>query len=654
LKNPVEYREDSRQKYANRIPANRLVVICLFLVIAIAAVYAQVLDHPFANIDDKAYVVNNPNVSNGITPKSMIWAFTSSHSANWHPVTWISHMLDVQFYGMNPRGHHFTNLLIHTISSLLLLLLLSRMTGSLWRSAFVAGMFALHPLHVESVAWIAERKDVLSGLFCFITLLLYFEYVKTAKPALYMVSLLSFIIGLMSKPMLVTLPFVMLLLDAWPLDRFRHDPAENRPGLPGNILAQLVREKIPFIICTLASCVITWYAQLKEGAVSTLQVISLGNRVENAALSYVKYIFKTFLPLDLAVYYPLPASFPLWQVAASLLLLVILSALAVRSRHAYPYVAVGWAWYLLTLVPVIGIVQVGNQSMADRYMYIPMTGLCIMLAWGVPDLAKKIRYGTVITAMLAGLAIGASSIAAWRQLGYWRDETTLFSHALHVTTDNWFAHNAFGLSLANKGDTDAAINEFRESLRIYPFSAETHINLGMALALNRHLDEAIGEFRTALSIDPKSSEGYKYLGSALLIEGYADGAVQALRKAVECGPDQEDAHFRLGQALARTGDTRAAIGEFQAAVRIDPGSAPLHKALALALAGSGDITSAIREFRNSLAIDPNDAETHNNLGFALAGTGDKGAAIQEYLIALRLNPDSLQIRRNLEAALAGK
>jgi hypothetical protein len=327
-------------------------LICMGLVIVIFAVYMQTANHQFLTLDDNDYVTNNPHVTSGITGENIIWAFTSVDEANWHPVTWLSHMADVQFYGMNPQGHHLTNVVIHTVSSLLLLFFLLRVTGSLWQSSFVAVLFAIHPLHVESVAWVAERKDVLSAFFWFLTLFVYSEYVAKLKPTLYILSLFSFVLGLMSKPMLVTLPIVMLLMDFWPLDRYRHDEKGNRLRR----LKALIKEKIPFFVFSLMSAGVTIYAQGKGGAIKRFDVIPFGFRVENALISYVRYIIKTLWPHDLAVLYPIPLTYPLWQCIGSLILLLLISGATIWVGRQHPYLTVGWCWFLITLLPVIGLI----------------------------------------------------------------------------------------------------------------------------------------------------------------------------------------------------------------------------------------------------------------------------------------------------------
>jgi hypothetical protein len=390
-------------------------------------------------------------------------------------------MADVQLYGMDPRGHHLTNVVIHTVSSLILLLLLFHITGSLWRSSFVAALFAIHPLHVESVAWVAERKDVLSALFGFLALIFYSEYVENKRPALYILSLLSFVLGLMSKPMLVTLPILMLLIDFWPLNRYRHKG--QRQGVRQLLcrLIALLKEKFLFLFCSVISAIVTIYVQNISGAIKSFDVMPFGNRVENALVAYVKYIGKTLWPHDLAVLYPIPLNLPLWQAIVSLLILLIISSATILDGRRHPYLIVGWGWFLVTLLPVIGFIQVGTQSMADRYSYIPVIGLFIMATWGVSDLLKGFKHAKYILAIIAGLIIISSAVLTWQQLGYWQDNISLYRHTLQVTTGNDKINTNLGVALAEKGDLNGAIQEFQKALKINPNNKQARYDLGIAL-----------------------------------------------------------------------------------------------------------------------------------------------------------------------------
>lgn len=548
-----------------------LLLLCLLLLAVTLAVYGQVASHQFINLDDNDYVTNNPYVSGGITAENVIWAFTTVHASNWHPVTWLSHMADVQLYGMNARGHHFTNVGIHAASTLLLFLLLVRLTRGVWQSLFVAALFALHPLHVESVAWVAERKDVLSAFFGFLTLYFYSEYAQKKAAGRYLLALVAFALGLMTKPMLVTFPLVMLLFDFWPLGRFRQtDPATERQ--PGATLASLVKEKIPFLLCAGASSFLTLYAQGKGGAIADLTMVPFRLRCENALVSTVTYLYKTIFPHDLAIYYPLPSSFPVWQVGSSALILITITVVVIRSRQSHPALAMGWFWFLLTLLPVIGLIHIGAQSMADRYTYIPSIGLFMMVAWSVPDLVKPVRYRNMVCALLAGVAIIVSILLSWRQLGYWRDGVSLYRHTLNVTTNNYIIHNNLGASLMSGRQVDAAIFEYRKALHIKPDHASAHHNLGAALHLKGDLDGAVQHYRASLQADPNNMDAHINLGSILAYKGYLDEAINEYRQVLTLNNNSCEAHYNVGLLLSRQGHLSEALEEYQQALRIEPGN----------------------------------------------------------------------------------
>jgi len=581
-------------------------------------VYAPVWHHDFVNYDDYQYVSENADVSGGLTWHGVWWAFTTGAAANWHPLTWLSHMLDVQLYGLSPGPHHLTNLLFHIANTLLLFGLLHRMTGALGRSAFVAGLFAVHPLHVESVAWVAERKDVLSTLFWMLTLSAYVAYVQRPRLRRYLVVLLFFALGLMAKPMLVTLPFVLLLLDFWPLGRMSQEPDPAGRWAPSRnwraTVVPLVWEKLPLLALAVASSIVTFVVQRRGGSVVSLDAIPLNLRLANALVSYVAYIGKMLWPARLAVLYPYAQSLPRWEIAGAFLGLIIVSVAAIRGGLRHPYLPVGWFWYLGTLVPVIGLVQVGPQAMADRYTYVPLIGLFILVAWGVPDMFVHWPLGSKALPVAAGLVISACAIAARGQVQYWESGTALWTHALEVTTGNYVAHTDLGVVLARQGRTDEAIREFREALRIKPGYAEGHNKLGRALAGQGKLDEAIAHYSEALRTDPAFAEARNNLGLALIGQGKPDEAIR----------------------------------EFREALRIKPDSAEVHNNLGVVLAEQGKADEAIREFLEALRIEPDDAEAHNSLGIAMAKRGRTDEAIRQFLEALRIKPDYPEARRSLE------
>jgi tetratricopeptide (TPR) repeat protein len=476
-------------------------------------------------------------------------------------------MADVEFSGMNPGAHHLTNVAVHTVATLLLLLLLVRLTGAFWRSLFVASLFALHPMHVESVAWIAERKDVLSAFFWFLTLILYAEYLSRRKAWLYLTTLVSFILGLMSKPMLVTLPVVMLLLDFWPFRRLE-DLGEVRLSTR---VGTLVVEKLPFFACSLVSSIIAIYAQKISGAVIAITTVPLSLRVENALVSYLKYLGLTLWPHDLAILYPFPVLVPNWQVAGSLAFLLLASAAAFLSRRHHPYLVLGWFWFLVTLLPVIGLIQVGTQAMADRFSYLPSVGLFTALTWGACDLAGRVPYRSAVLSVVgAGLLIAATALT-WQQIEYWEDSFVLFRHALQVTTGNHIMHNNLGVALDGKDASEEAIKEFQEAVHLKPDYLEARYNLGVALYKGGQLDAAINEFRMALRINPNYVQAYHNLGLALSAKGDLEGAIREYRSALEINPRYVLVYNKLGIVLAGRGDLDGAVLEFQKALQIDPG-----------------------------------------------------------------------------------
>jgi protein O-mannosyl-transferase len=501
------------------------VFLCLALVAVTLAVYLPSGNHTFFLLDGNDHVTDNPYIANGLTGTGILWAFTSVAAFNWHPVTWLSHMVIAQFFGMDPRAHHLANVVIHAAASATLFLLLLRMTAARWQSFFVAALFALHPLHVESVAWVAERKDVLSALFWFLTLLFYSEYVtKKLQSNMYALSLCCFVLGLMSKSMVVTLPLILLLMDVWPLGRLRNGRQE--PGLRGflSMTIPLIKEKIPFFAGSLVTGVIAIYAQHRGGATKSLEAVPFLLRLENAVVSYASYLMKTLWPRDLGVFYPMPTSFPLWQVIGSLMTLLLITLVVFRAGRRHPFLVVGWLWFIITLLPVIGLVQVGSQSMADRYTYLPSIGLFIMAAWGIPLLTKSLPQRDGILSTLAAAVIIALAALSSQQLDYWQDSISIFRHTLQVTTGNYLVNDFIGVTLANKGELDAAIREFRVALQINPNDTGIRRNLGFTLAERGDLESAIQEYQIALRISPNDTAVRSLLEDALDQKGANNAA----------------------------------------------------------------------------------------------------------------------------------
>jgi len=556
-------------------------LVCLVLILATSAVYWHVTGHDFVNLDDNVYVYENRHVQNGLTVDSMIWAFTTTHAGFRIPLTWLSLMLDFELYGLNAGGYHLTNLLLHIANVLLVFFILKLMTGAPWRSGFVAALFALHPLHVESVAWVTERKDVLSTLFWLLTMWGYLGYVERPGMRRYLLIIVSFTLGLMAKPMLVTLPFVLLLLDYWPLGRFQVGQSADapaapvqvpiKPGQPMSAVLSLVWEKIPLFALVAVSSVVTFLAQKSAGAVAHLETWSIRIRIANGLVSYVKYLGKMIWPHPLAVFYPHPgSSLPMWQAAGAGLLLVTISVMVLRASRRHPYLMVGWLWYLGTLVPVIGLVQVGPQAMADRFTYIPLIGLYIVIAWGVPEIVPRWPHRKLHLATLSTTLFLFLMALTWKQVQYWKNDISLFERTLEVTSNNWLSNNNLGVALDRKGRTDDAIKHYLEALRIKPNHVEAHNNLGVALDGKGRTDDAIKHYLEALRIEPDYAEAHNNLGIAFYRKGRTDDAIKHYLEALRIKPNHVEAHNNLGIAFARKGNIDVALKHFQKALQIDP------------------------------------------------------------------------------------
>ena len=531
-----------------RISSRHLnMILCLLLAATTLTVYWQVHGYDFINYDDDVYVYNNPHINNGLTPDNIIWAFTTTEVSYWHPLTWISHMLDCQLFGLNPGWHHLVNLLFHMANTLLLFFLLKKMTGCTWESVIIAGLFALHPMHVQSVAWISERKDVLSTFFWLVTMWSYLRYVKHPAIISYFFVVLFFSMGLMSKPMVVTLPFVLLLMDYWPLNRlnFQSSNKNNQE----NPIFRLILEKVPLFITLLLSCFVTFYSQIHVGAVKSLDAIPIGARLANAIVSYVAYIQKLIYPSNLAVLYPHLGMPPLWKISLSCLLLICLSLLAVMNTMKRPYLIVGWLWYLGTLVPVIGLLQVGIQSMADRYTYIPSIGLFIVVVFGLAELLTKFRVKKIFISISTIAVLLTYMTAARTQAGYWKNSNTLFEHALQVTSGNYTIHFNMGNTLVSQGRPEEAIHHYLEAVKINPGYLEARFNLGITLYNTGHTGDAIKQYLRVISIKPDFVEAYNYLGMAFLKVKNIDKAIVCFQKALKIDPNYLSANNNLKNAL---------------------------------------------------------------------------------------------------------
>jgi len=567
-------------------------------VAAIFAAYGQTLHFGFVNYDDPDYVGANVHVRSGITAASVAWAFRHSFAGNWFPLTWLSHMLDFELFGLDSGLHHLTSVSIHALATLLLFAVLRRITKSRWPSAMVAAVFALHPLHVESVAWIAERKDVLSAFFWMLTLYAYASYVARPGPARYALTLLAFCFGLMAKPMLVTLPLVLLLVDYWPLAR-----------------GVRVLEKLPFLALSAAASVVTYVVHREAGATASLDIFPLAVRLENTLVSYAVYALKMFWPSKLAVFYPYSRQSLAMPAVFAALGLAAITFMAVRMARRRPYLIVGWAWYLVTLAPVIGLIQVGAQARADRYTYIPMVGLSIALVWGA---AEILQPWPRVRTVLAWSVCAACIVLTWTQVRYWQDGVSLFRHAADVTTDNYVARFNLASALSARGEDAEAARQLAEAVRIQPNSAAARAELGQLLAKQGHLQEALLQ----------------------------------LHAAVRLNPSDAIAHYRLGTVLGEAGSPREAAREFMETVRLDPGNADAHYNLGISLANQGSVEEAASEFAAAVRLSPDDASARYNLGVSLARLGRIRESIAQLSEAIRIDPHLPGAREALDDAIA--
>lgn len=711
-------------------------LVALVLAAATLVVYAPAVRNEFVNYDDSDYVTANGHVTGGLKWTNVVWAFRAGHASNWHPLTWVSHETDCELFGLRAGLHHLTNVVLHVLNTVLLFGVWRRMTGADWRSALVAGLFALHPLHVESVAWVSERKDVLSTFFFLLTVGAYVRYAEgrreegggeraearrpeseggpksgsrdvtgvgcrvlprehawretdqvsrfrvhvssiISRPLhFYLLALVFFTLGLMSKPMLVTVPFVLLLLDYWPLGRWRVGGRESGIGIlsrrasrspvanggksraassapaPGQRArsGRLLLEKLPFVALSGVSCYVTFVVQAKGGAVSAS--LTLGGRIANAIVSYVRYIGKMLWPDDLSVLYPHPGSWAVWQVLVSAGLLLAISVVAVVLGRRRPYLVVGWLWFMGTLVPVIGLVQVGIQSMADRYTYIPLVGLFVAVVWGIGEWAAGQAWRGDVVAVGVPVCLAGCAWLTVRQIEYWRNSETLFRRAVAVTKKNYLAYNNLGFYLSGKGRADEAMENYRKALEINPAYEDALNNLGYALAGRKEYAEAIRLYEAALRVRPNHVEVHNNLGNALSETGRIEEAIRHYRFVLERKPEHADAHNNLGIALAMQGKLDEAITEFHDAIRSKPNYASAHSNLGNALAAQHKLEEAIQEYQETLRLNPKEAQAHNNLGNVLTEQGRTEEAIGHYREALGLNADNPEAHYNLGLALA--
>lgn len=601
-------------------------LLLLLLVAATITVYWHLQHHDFISYDDPSYVTNNRTVQQGITIAGLYWAATAMELSNWHPLTWISHMADCHFFGLNPSGHHWTNLLFHILNAVLLYCMLHRFTGKFWKSIIVAALFALHPLNVESVAWVSERKNVFSTFFLMLAMLGYGYYIARPHWMRYALVLLLFALGLMVKPMLVMLPFVLLLFDCWPLrrTRFRFSDMQANPisdeltrsDEHGVFFKRLLIEKIPMVILSLFSAYITLKAASGH-AMASIDAVGLASRIENAAVSYVRYIGKMLWPIELSVFYPYVHSWPVIYITGAVLMLVAVTVFVIWKVRTSPYLAIGWFWYLGTLVPVIGLVQVGMQAMADRYMYVPMIGLLIMIVWGAPDVLKKLGSKKMIFAPTIGVILIMCMILTYYQSKLWQNSRLLFQHAISVTSKNFVAHNLLGIALRDGGQLEEAASNFQQAIAINPLYMPAYQNLGVTRALQKRYEEAIAYYLKAIEID---------------------GENELIR-------------FNIGDALLQSGRFGEAESQFRQAIKLHPGSSSFHNSLGVAFIQLERLEDAEKALREALRLDPNHVGAHYNIARVHAHHGKWDEAIVHLSEAIRIQPLFKQAELYLEELL---
>jgi tetratricopeptide (TPR) repeat protein len=637
-------------------------LIGLVLVLGTWAIYWPVSTFEFVSYDDPRYVPENGIVQAGLTWAGFKWAFSNISVGHWHPLTWLSHMLVCQFFGADPRWHHLANLFLHSLNALLFFLVLRRLTGAVTCSAFAAALFAWHPLRVESVAWVAEHKDVLAGFFWLLTIWAYVRYTERPGALRYVMILVLFTVGLLCKAILITLPFVLLLLDFWPLRRAR--PGASRPPNPlnsdapptpgrgpenGKSWGALILEKLPLFGLVLVSCVTTFLAGRGAGAFIELP---LWARIGNVPIAFVRYLGKFLWPTDLAVLYPHPGRWPWWQVIGATGILILLSASFLRLVHKRPYLMVGWLWFLGVLVPVIGLVQVGEQSMADRYTYIPMLGLTVMVTWGMADLARHFPFGR---GGLAAAGVGVLVVMALgtrAQLRHWQDSVALFRHAVHVTTRNATAHYNLGQALSVRGNVGEAMPHYEAALAIDPDYDAARNNLGLCYATMGQFETATNHYAAALRSNPKNAHAYYNFARALTSLNKPEEAIAYYKETLRVRPEHVWAHFWFANSLAAQGQLEEALSQYSQTLRLNPQCQEAHYEMGLVLAKQGKTGPAASHLRRAIELKPDHADSHIHLGSALADQRQPKDAMTQYRLALRLNPNAIDALNNLAWMLA--
>jgi protein O-mannosyl-transferase len=618
-----------KSKY-NSMDSKKVPVLSALLFLLVGGAFFNAIPNDFINYDDPLYVTENVQVRQGLTREGIAWAFCGTAAGNWHPLTLVSHMLDVQWYGLRPWGHHLTSVLLHVGNTLLVFWVFKQMTGAIGRSFFVAALFGLHPVHVESVAWVAERKDVLSTLFWLLTLWAYLCYTQnvtsgrrrvtgieeissasnpshsTRHPLLfYGLALLFFGLGLMAKPMLVTMPCILLLLDYWPLKRWE-----------GKGAWFLIVEKTPFFLLSGAASTVTFLTQKAVNTVAPLTALPLSARVGNAFVAYGRYLGKLFCPVNLSVHYPYPDKWPWLTVVLAFTLFAALSFFAVSLRRQQPYLLVGWLWFVGTLVPVIGLVQVGEQSMADRYTYVPLVGMFVFLTWGMEALTQGWRRQTLILSVFASAIIIACAILTHQQIAWWKNSETLFRHATMVTRNNYKAHALLADALSREKHFPEATGQLQEAIRLQPNIPDLHYHLGTTLEDEGRMDEAINQYQETLTLNPNLADVHNRLGMALGHQGLPDEAIRQFQEALRLAPRSDDIHYNLGNALARTGRLPEAAIQLQEALKLKPDDARARNNFGVVLFREKRVDEAIQQLQEALKLQPDYSEARKNLAVA--------------------------------------
>ncbi len=625
------------------------ILICIALALVTFIIFWPQKHFEFLSLDDPDYVTSNSYVKEGLTWNGLIWSLTAVHAQNWHPLTWISHMADCQFFGLNPKEAHLVNLFFHAVNTILLFLLLHSLTRAQWRSAVVAGLFALHPLRVESVAWVAERKDVLSAFFFLLTIWTFTRFAleagsKNKRPKLYYgAALFFFCLGLTSKPMLVTLPFILLLLDFWPLKRLSASSILR----PDPKLRALLLEKIPFFVLSFVVSAITFLAQ-KEAREATPES-NFSMRIANAIISYARYLGKTIWPTKLSVLYPYPNHWPWVQIFLAAILVVAVTVVAVRTARSWPFLPVGWFWFLGMLVPVIGLVQVGEQSMADRYTYLPSIGIFIIVVWGGIELINRFHIPKIIATVSVSLILVSLAICTRQQLKYWRNSELLFNHAIEVTKDNYPMYVDLGSVLVEQGRIDEATNCFYKAIQINPGYTHAYNSLGTTFVKLGKPAEAENFFEKTLRINPSDAEALNNLGVISARQGDLSGAEKKLKQSVQIRPDYPDAFNNLGQVVGAQGRQDEAINCYRAVLKIDPYFQGARNNLAVQLARKGQYEEAASYCQQELKLNSNQPRAHLTLGNIFVAMGRRNEAITQFTEALRLDPGLSEARNQLTA-----